>query len=257
MNIKPIRTFDAERLNAILNHSEVRRWVADGTKPLDMSNMVRDERNVVLMGEHGAGVFGYLQPGIYELHSQVLPEGRGPWVDAFGRECLKWIFANTAAFEVVTRVPKGYLAAKTLALRHGFRLEFTRHGECALHGQMLDVSIYSLSIANWVHACPDLEDIGRRFHAVLHEAADDAGITEPAHADDPNHNSYVGATVLMGLGGQILKALLWYNRWAALSRHPLIRLVSKDPPVAEIDHGLRVKFVEGRLEIDHASRVGQ
>src|SRR5947209_10090690 len=126
--MKPIsieRHFDAKRLNEIVNHPSVYPWVQGAvTGELDLSDPISDPRNVLLMGEHGGVVFGWHSPGIYEAHTQVLPEGRGAWSVAMVRAALEWMFTRTDAMEIWTRVPHGNLGARALAKAIGGKFEF-------------------------------------------------------------------------------------------------------------------------------------
>lgn len=240
--------FSADRLNHVLNHPRVRPWVASGGEKLDVSSQVANPNNILLMGEHGGSLCVMLQQGIYEIHTQVLPDGRGEWVADFAREALRWMFTRTHCYELLTRVPKGHLAARALCQMFGWRKEFTRPGEFSFMGRLVDVDIYALDLMSW--SDPDMEDIGRQFHDQLHAAADKYGVTDPLHEDDPNHNQYVGMAMEMARHGQVRKAVLWYNRWALISRHAPITMLAENK--VAIDLGLRLTINDGELEIDRA-----
>ena len=79
-NVEIRREYTADKLNSVLNCPEVRPYVAevpDGY--LDLSRGVKNTNNVLLMGEFGGCFFIKVLPGVYEVHTQVLPEGRGEW----------------------------------------------------------------------------------------------------------------------------------------------------------------------------------
>lgn len=236
------RSFDPAAINAILNHPVVRPWVADAEGPIDISRQVTNRANVLLMGEYGGFFCFCLQPGVYEVHSQVLPAGRGKWMRAFAHAGACWMFTRTDAYEIVTRVPDGHIAAKALAMGAGMRHEFTRQKECLFRGELRDVHIYSFRVQDWLATAPYLDVIGDWFHRRLNEEARRLGVIEPAHGDDPQHNRVVGACWEMARQGQLAKAVLIYNRWAAVTRHATIGLVSADPPTIRMDLGLlRIK----------------
>lgn len=233
----------AEALNEIVNDPHVRPWVAPGNQPLDLTFQVENENNVCLVGEHGCCVFLKAFPGVYEVHTQVKREGRGAWTNALTRACAHWMFLRTDAYEILTRVPHGHIGAKAAAQNAGMRYDFTREKECLFRGEMIDVHIYSFRLQDWLSSNPEgLTDVGRRFHGRLHQEAERLGVKDPSHADDENHNLYVGAAVEMVRSGFPVKAALTYNRWAIVSRHEPIHLVSLSPVVAKIDHGLYVTF---------------
>jgi hypothetical protein len=72
------RTFTAERLNALVNHPDIRPTCGgDGKSEIDLSAFVADRKNHAVLWDHGAYLFQWSAPQIYEVHIMVLPEGRG------------------------------------------------------------------------------------------------------------------------------------------------------------------------------------
>lgn len=239
----------AGRINEILNDPAVRPWVADAAEGvLDITAAVANSDNVLLMGEHGGCMFLKIMPGVYETHTQVLPAGRGEWVSEMTRSCAHFMFTRTDAYELLTRVPQFHRAAKAATVRSGGRYEFTRPAECRFRGRIQDVDIYGMRVQDWLVDAPGLIERGRWFHAQLHAEAKRLGITEPPHEDDENHNRYVGAAIEMAFGGQIAKAVTIYNRWALVSRHATISMISADPPTIKMDIGL-LRLVNGSIEV--------
>lgn len=239
------RALDASHINAILNHPEVRPWIANGgTETIDLTATIEDRRNVVLMGEHGGVAFLWMQPGIYECHTQVLPHARGEWTRQLTEACARYIFTKTDAYEVVTRVPAGHVAAKAAAEAQGMKLEFTRENGCVFRNKVRDVHLYSSRLQDWIPRASGLVERGKWLHERMEAEALRLGIDEPTHEDDENHNRYVGAAIEMALGGQLAKAVSFYNRWASMARHiqggtlSHISLISVDPPVVRFDIGL-------------------
>lgn len=244
------RDTDAGALNQLLNEPEVRPWVADAAEGvLDVSRQAADPNNVLLMGEHGGCMFFKLMPGIYELHTQVRPEGKGAWLKMFGAAAAHWMFTRTDAYEVLTRIPTSHAAAVGAARMMGFRHEFTRPAEeCKFRGESVAVAVYGRRVQDWMAEAPGLVERGAWLHAFFAEEAKRLNLAEPMHEDDENHNRYAGAAFEMALGGQPIKAVMAYNRWALASRHATVALVSVDPPTIRFDIGL-LKLAEGKLEV--------
>jgi len=244
------RAFDARFLNKLANHPDIRPWVADAAEGvLDLTKQVENRENVLLQGAYGACMLFKLIPGIYEVHSQVEPQARGPWSLGLARAVLHWMFTRTDAYEVVTRVPRPHKAAKGLSLAAGMHFEFTREEGCRFQGEHVPVDVYSIRIQDWVSKAQGLEEVGRWFHERLHAEARRVGITKPAHADDQNHNQFVGACWQMAQAGQLAKAVLTYNRWSQIARHAPIELVSLKPPIIKMDIGL-LKISQGYFEVE-------
>lgn len=237
------QAFDANHLNYICNLPEVRPEVANGDHYLDCTPQVKNERNILLMGEHGGCLFLYAQPGIYEVHTVVAPSGRGKWTHQMVSECARWMFTRTPAFEIATRIPEGHIGAKAAAQGVGMRRRFTRHLEEKWHGRLTNIVIYSFLIQDWVENDDEVVVLGRQFHDILHDVARRAGLKAPPHEDDENHNRYVGSAMLMVQFGQVHKGVRWYNRWATLAKHDHIALLTPDnalPCRIKIDSGLYV-----------------
>lgn len=229
------RATSAERVNEICNHAEVRPWLGGNTSQrVDLAPIISRPENVVLLGEFGAIVFMRGQPGLYEAHTQILPEGRGQWALNFAQACLHWMFCRHDAMEVATRVPDGNLGAKGLARGLGFRKEFVRHDGYRIDGEAHAAEIYFLTLQAWQATAPGLVERGIEFH----ESLDRQGKKSPTHPEDANHDRYVGATMEMVRGGQVAKAMVFYNRWAFVVGFPLIGVISWNPLIIDVGNCL-------------------
>lgn len=231
------REFSATRLNEIMNHPEVRPWVSEGDAPLDAGPRINNFANHCLIGEHGGCLLVKLQPGIYEVHTQVLPEGRGEWAIKLIQAVSHYMFTRTDLVECLTRVPAENRAARMLTIKSGLRQEFNRKKEATRSGVVQDVDILSFRLADWVPRAPGLEEVGRDFHDWMHREGERLGTAVPWHEDDPNHNRYVGACIEMALNGQVAKSVNFYNRWANITRHPVVQMVASNPPIIKFDIG--------------------
>lgn len=243
------REFTADRINKILNDPGVRPWVADADLgELDISKQVENRDNILLMGALGGCLLLYVMPGVFEVHSQCMPEGRGAWMKGFVTAALDWFFTHTNGWEITTRVPHGHLAAHALTKMFPFRHEFRREKECRFLGRLVDVDIYRMSIHDWAETSAWAEKRGEWFHGRLNEDAARLGVTAPPHEDDPQHNRIVGAALEMARNGQVIKSVLFYSRWAYMARHAIIEMVSEDPPAVKMDLGI-IRFRGNDIEV--------
>lgn len=77
-----VRSHDAARINAVVNHPEVRPHVgAPDAGDLDVTDLVERPEHWFLMGDHGGFMLSWSAPGVREVHTFVLPEGRGKWAE--------------------------------------------------------------------------------------------------------------------------------------------------------------------------------
>lgn len=115
------RTFDAETINALVNHPKIRPDVGgDGESWLDLAEVVAADRNVALIGEHGGFVYTWTAPETYEVHTFILPTGRGAQAYSMARESLDWM-ADHGARHIWTRVARGHRHTRLFTLKAGFK----------------------------------------------------------------------------------------------------------------------------------------
>ena len=232
---------DANKLNAIVNHPDVYPWVRGfQTGELDISPVIAQDGTVCLLGEYGGLLFHRLQPGLYEIHTQVLSEGRGAWAVRCAQACLHWLFTRTDAVEVLTRCPEGNDAARGLARTCHLSLQFTNPMGWIMDGKPVPADIFGLTVQAWMKTAPGLVDRGQWFHRMLEAEFRRHGAADQSHPDDVNHDRYVGAACEMVLGGQPDKAVVFYNRFAAMAGYQPIEMVSADPPAFNIGNALVV-----------------
>lgn len=228
------RATDARFLNEVVNHPAVRPFMHAAPGPLDLTAVIANARNLAFTGLHGGIIFMQVQtvPGLYEIHTQVLPDGRGPWALQMAQQAVQRLFCESNATEVFTRVPIGNVAAMALARACGAKPE--QRAIQNLSGDVTEVEIYGGRIQDWIRVAPQLPDLGKLFHVKLNEKCRAAGIRTTQHADDPWHDRHVGAAASMILGGVPTKGVLFYNRWAAMALAPEMRILSLNPLVLDI-----------------------
>lgn len=114
------RSFDAERINDLVNHPSIRPHVGgDLEVEIDLSAVVADDQNYFLMGEHGGFAYTWSAPHIYEVHTFILPDGRGRAAYHLARESLA--FMGEIANLIWTRVHPDAANVRRFTLAAGFR----------------------------------------------------------------------------------------------------------------------------------------
>lgn len=228
------RVFASDRINEIVNHPTVFPHIKGiHTSAIDLKNIAANPENICLLAEHGCVIFIKHQPGIYEFHTCVLPGGRGQWMVEMSRLVFAYMFTHTDAFELMTKCPRGNVAAKAGARAVGCSLRFETRPIWPVEGKLVPVEVYSIIIQEWVKTA-DVFGYGKWFHEMLEAQYQEKGISLHVHEEDPIHDRYVGAAVEMIRHGQIMKAIYFYNRWAAMSDYVKISLVSTNPVIIDI-----------------------
>lgn len=236
------RHFTAGRINEIVNHPSIYPNICGThTGILDLTPIAGNPDHVCLVDEYGCVLFIKHQPGIYEFHASVLPEGRGGWMVTASQSSFHWMFTKTDAFELLTKCPYGNIPAKAGAKASGCSFRFTTRPLWPSGDVLVPVDVYSIILQEWVKNANNLVESGKSFHNLLDLEYTRLGKALDIHENDDVHNRYVGAAVEMIRGGQVSKAINLYNRWAVMSNYKKINIVSKEPLVIDID--------EAKLEI--------
>lgn len=245
------RDYNAKRINRVVNDPSVLSEVAlPGQESLDLGPLVSDLRNIVLMTDEGGIVAHWREPGIYEIHTQFTAAYRGIGAVKSVREMVSWLFLQSPAMELQTKIPEVNKAAHSLVQAINGRLEFDRQDAWPLpDGKFCSMDYYTLRYSDWLYApwaAGKLAARGEWFHQKLDAAK--LAMLSPAesHAADPAHDVNVGATVEMIFAGEIDKALTLYNRWARFAGYAEVRCISLKPLVIDIQDAV--------LLIDHVAK---
>ena len=238
------RSFDATDINPIINHPSVFPFVTiPGIDYIDVSPVLADERNILLMGDGGGILFIWCEPGVYEIHTNFLkPErgahGKGPYIQNFCLAAYRWMFTRTDCLILLTKIPAFNRAANIFAPLLGWVKEFDRQRVWPTKEGLCDLSYWSLPYNVWMRKTPDLMQAGRKFHERLTEEFLRHGIEEEQHPHEDCHDLYVGACAETMLSGQVEKAIALYNAWARFAGYGQIDLVSHSPMLIDIGNAL-------------------
>lgn len=201
---------------------------------IDLTPMVADLRNVVLMGEGGGFFFHQLLPGIYEVHTQFLEGHRGANVIQAANDAERFMFTRTDCIEIRSKVPEGNAAALGFARSMRYELQYERANAWPGVSGPVGVKYFARTINQWANRCEGVEATGHWFHEKLEAAKIAAGATSPIHDDDPIHDRFVGATCEMIMAGQLAKAMAFYSQWAVFAGYGPVSIIAEYPTVVDI-----------------------
>ncbi len=235
------RRFDAIFINRIANHPEVAPFVRGYLLgKMDFAEAVTDRNNMFLTSEHGAMIFNCLQPGLFEAHTMVLPQGRGLWTLRFVRACLFWMFTRTNAMEIMTRVPKGNVPAMALVRSIKGVYEFTNRRGWVMDNDPVPADIYSMHAQSWIRDAEGLRERGEWFHAKLTMELSRLGSVASAGQSVAMRDRHIGAACEMVFGGQPHKGIIFYNRFAAMNDLHPASLIGINPISIDLGFGVIV-----------------
>lgn len=114
------RSFDAERANQIVNDPSVRPSVGgDPEQELDMSRAIADLKNIFLDGDHGGFLLIWTAPKAWEIHTFILPSGRGKWAFDAARFMMDVMREDYGAQHLWTRILPEHRHTQIFARRGG------------------------------------------------------------------------------------------------------------------------------------------
>jgi RimJ/RimL family protein N-acetyltransferase len=115
------RTLNRRLMESIANHPEVRPHIGgDPEAPLDLTAFFENDQNIALVGEHGGFLCGWSAPSVYEIHTMVLPEGRGQWAYDLAKAGRNWM-EEFGALHLWTRVHPDAPHVRRFTLKAGFK----------------------------------------------------------------------------------------------------------------------------------------
>ena len=112
---------DVERINGYLNDPDVRSGI--GHKELgaiDMTSFIEVSEHMFFVGDHGGFAALWRAPNVYEIHTFILPSGRGLWAMKAGREAIKFAKLQSAKM-LWTCVPFGRPEIEFFCRAQGFK----------------------------------------------------------------------------------------------------------------------------------------
>lgn len=143
-----IRTNDPEYIRSIFCHPAIYPHVCEDTDPsADEWAPTIDGQVVYLRPPEGGACFLFHPHTrhVWEVHSAVLPEYRGRSL-SYVRACADWLRQNTSCKCLLTRIPKGNVAAFCLARAVGMQKTGVLPASFLNNGQWLDQSELTMRI---------------------------------------------------------------------------------------------------------------
>lgn len=245
------RDFTPARINRVCNDPSVLSdIIAAGQESLDLTPVVSDLRNIVLVCDEGGIIAHWREPGVYEIHTQFTERYRGVSAVRTTREMISWLFLHSPAMELQTKVPDCNQGAQGLVKAISGRFEFERAGAWNGPSGPCGVAYYTLRWSDWLYSpwvMGALAARGEWFHQRLDDAKR-AFLSPPdSHPTDAAHDVNVGATIDLILEGQqVDKALILYNRWARFAGYAEVRLISANPLIIDIQDAVLLIDIAGK-----------
>jgi hypothetical protein len=138
---------DVQKINSLINHPSIRERTLLGFDiDADLTSLI-ESGEAVFLGDEGGGFLVHSRgEGVWDVHTQFLPDT--PKHDLMDRVCesLRYMFTRTDCMALTTFVEYGNKPALYLALRAGFK----KVGEVEVLGRLGDLLIFT--IKDWARS---------------------------------------------------------------------------------------------------------
>jgi len=159
LNVTVARTFDVHQLNYIARDESIYPHISNDDSPppeeFELYNL-NTPSNYFLTIKNNNKLVGFWMllersPSIYDVHTCILPEGRGQVASLALPQALKYIFTATPAMLLVTQVPASNPEARKFATWAGFKSIYTSKNSWVKDGAKYDMDVMTLPIWDWFH----------------------------------------------------------------------------------------------------------
>ena len=212
MDINLTRDFSPTFINKVLNDPAVRGG-AKIEHTTDLTNLVKDIRNIVLKYEKGCFLLVWISDGVYDVHTLALKDGRGKMLRQAIEKAMEYMFFETECELLTTLAYKNN--APSVALSDSY---FNRMSESE------ELITYNLTYHDWIIKSETARLEGERFHSQV----------DANHDDDKAHDCYVGGSILILKSGNVYKSTKLYNEWAETSGYEEISILNNSPLLLKI-----------------------
>lgn len=220
MHARRATAADHDLLSSIVLHPDVH--ATNGRGPFDPTRYTSEPYSFAVIVDGGCVLAAALEQAAYAVHINMLPGARGADAVRAARAVLHFIFTQTDAESLYTKVVGDNKAAVWFAHVMGFRDTY-RAGA---------TQFMRLDIDDWIAGDSQCQRDGAAFHAEIGEH----GLL--SHPEDPVHDRFVGATRAM-LGALLYpKAERIYGRWARQAGYEPIQFISADPVLLDIGNAV-------------------
>jgi hypothetical protein len=149
------RETNPERINRIIDHPEVHRWVK-GVDAGRLDNALAADALIALFGKFGGFLFWRVSPTLYEAQAAILPDGRGRWALRAAKQALRYIFEQEGGLEVMAAAPKGDATGRAFIRAVSRKAKYV--GDVAncwvtADGQFIASEIFSITQKDWGPEC--------------------------------------------------------------------------------------------------------
>ncbi len=112
---------DVAFINAVVNDPSVRPFVGpEYLGELDLSEAVARPENLCMFGRWGGFLLAWSAPGVREVHTMILPEGRGAWARQARAEMIAYC-ATQGDTMLWTKIPADQPHVRRFAIEGGMR----------------------------------------------------------------------------------------------------------------------------------------
>jgi hypothetical protein len=147
---------DIELVRSVLLHPDVYPWISDDGSPVAAESkmpevLLGSDENFVL-SPHSTVVMVFVRRNRieYEIHTNIIPEGRGRKSFPRVASTLDWMLDYTPCRKFTTSVPTFNRAANWYARKFGMTQEGVNRQSFLKNGELYDQILFGLTREEWI-----------------------------------------------------------------------------------------------------------
>jgi hypothetical protein len=154
--IKRCTINDLEFVNYILTDDSVYPYISEDNTSEDIKNKMAEiylsTPLIYVLSPNKYSIFIYIPMTsiMYEIHSNVLPDGRGKAALKALNESMEWIFENTICRKIISWIPMCNRLALTFAINSGAKKQGHITKSFVKYGELHDQLIYGITQEEWI-----------------------------------------------------------------------------------------------------------
>jgi hypothetical protein len=139
---------DINFVNYILTHESIYEYISDDLE-CDKNILAKaalSNNSMLLISPNAFTIYllNRINCITVEVHTNILPEGRGDTGIKAGRESIRWVFDNTVYKKIISWVPSFNKQAAVYAVKCGFRREGVCEKSFQKNGIIYDMILYGI-----------------------------------------------------------------------------------------------------------------
>jgi len=142
---------DEEKINYILGHESVYPWICDDgcseNIRYELGTLALERREWIILSPNENTIFLFIPVNsvMYDVHTNILPNGRGKLAIKAAKQAMEWMFTGTSCLKLISWVPVFNKAAIKFSLMCGLKKEGNSAKSFFKDGNLYDQILFGIT----------------------------------------------------------------------------------------------------------------